>query len=143
MDLPSEKDPIQSAETERQRKTHSLNSFSHDRFSNPPPSPNSSRKSRPISMFVHPQEKLSNQNSEIINNNGFNTMPTPENTTSPSMPFSLSSATVSEVDVASVNSSKTMEMSSNTEDQESLSSDFAERTNNPQGIVKMLCELDV
>src|SRR2546430_17695852 len=115
MDLPSEKDPTQSAETERQRKAHSL-----DQFSTSPPSPNSPKKSRPISMFVHPQENLSNQTSEITNNNGFNTMPALETPTSPSMPFTLAPATNSEVDIASVNSLRT----NYTEDQESLYSDL-------------------
>ncbi|RIA82502.1 Rho GTPase activation protein [Glomus cerebriforme] len=136
MDPLSEKDLIQSAE--RQRKAQSLDSHNllNDQFSNPPPSPNSPRKSRPISMFVHPQEKL-NQTSETLNNNNLNIMPTPENTIPPSTPFSLAS----EVDVASINSVKTVE-TNNTGDQESLYSDILERANNPQGIIKMLCELD-
>jgi len=139
MDLPTEKDPTQISETERQRKAHSLDSRSHDQLSNSPPSPNSPKKSRPISMFVHPQENLSNQTSEITNNNGFNTMPALETPTSPSMPFTLAPATNSEVDIASVNSLRT----NYTEDQESLYSDLVERANNPQGIIKILCELDV
>jgi hypothetical protein len=124
---------------ERQRKVHSLDShnLSHEQFSNSSSSPNSPRKSRPISMFVHPQEKLSNQTSETTNNISFNIMPTPENTIPLSIPFSLAP----EVDVASVNSFKTVE-TSHTGDQESLYSDVSERANNPQGVIKMLCELD-
>jgi len=146
MDSPSEKEPAQS--TERERKAQSLNVISHnqsyDQFS-APISPNSLKKSRPISMFVHPQEKLSNKTSEITNNNNFNAMPPPENTTPPSsMTFSFALATNSEVDVASVNSFRTMDTNTSyTGDQESLSSDVTERANGLQGIIKMLCELDV
>ncbi|CAB5133239.1 unnamed protein product [Rhizophagus irregularis] len=138
MDSFSEKDLIQNAE--RQRKASSLDShnISYEQFSNSS-SPNSPKKSRPISMFVHPQEKL-NQTSEVTNNNNFNIMPTPENTIPPSLP-SIPYPLAQEVDVASVNSFKTVE-TSHTGDQESLCSDVLERANNPQGIIKMLCELD-
>jgi hypothetical protein len=134
MDSFSEKDSIQSAE--RQRKASSLDSHNldHEQFSSSS-LPNSTRKSRPISMFVHPQEKLSNQTSEITNNTSFNIMPTQENTMPPSIPF----PSAPEVDVASVISRET----NHTGDQESLCSDVLERANNPQGIIKMLCELDV
>ncbi|GES88458.1 RhoGAP-domain-containing protein [Rhizophagus clarus] len=136
MDSFSEKDPTQSAE--RQRKASSLDShnLSYEQLSNSS-SPNSPKKSRPISMFVHPQEKLSTQTSEVMNNTNFNIMPTPENTIPPSIPFPLAP----EVDVASVSSFKTVE-TNNTGDQESLYSDGLERANDPQGIINMLCELD-
>ncbi|CAG8813795.1 11014_t:CDS:2, partial [Racocetra fulgida] len=57
------------------------------------------------------------------------------------MTFSLPPATNSEVDVASVNSFRTID-TNQTGDQESLSSDFTDRANEPQGLIKLLCEID-
>ncbi|CAG8505076.1 27620_t:CDS:10 [Racocetra persica] len=94
-----------------------------------------------MSTFVHPQERLDSEqttNSETINS----AMPAPEASYSNNtMPFSLPPATNSEVDVASVNSFRTID-TNQTGDQESLSSDFTDRANEPQGLIKLLCEID-
>ncbi|CAG8618131.1 12011_t:CDS:10, partial [Dentiscutata heterogama] len=139
--MESNSENVPSQNNERQRKVQSLNVSTLPGLinfdpSSPPNSPNSPKKSRPMSMFIHPQERLA---SEQTTNSA---MVAPEASYSNNnVPFSFPPATNSEVDVASVNSFRTID-TNQTGDHESLSSDITDRANEPQGLIKLLCEID-
>ncbi|CAG8574261.1 9732_t:CDS:10, partial [Acaulospora colombiana] len=133
--------------TERQRKAQSLNVATQpdpvnpdSPSSSPPQTPDSPKKSRPISLFVHPQERMANSPSEQTIDYS---APPLDGSPANYVPFSFAPAVSSEVDVASLSSSRTVDTNqSQTFDQESVSSDTAERENESQGFVKLLCEID-
>ncbi|CAG8504023.1 29154_t:CDS:10 [Gigaspora margarita] len=139
--MESNSENVPSQNNERQRKVQSLNVATLPGLitfdpSSPPHSPNSPRKSRPMSMFIHPQERLA---SEQTTNSAMVAPEAPYSNNN--MPFSFAPATNSEVDVASVNSFRTID-TNQTGDHESLSSDITDRANEPQGLIKLLCEVD-
>ncbi|CAG8805969.1 9865_t:CDS:2, partial [Dentiscutata erythropus] len=139
--MESNSENVPSQNNERQRKVQSLNVTTLPGLinfdpSSPPNSPNSPKKSRPMSMFIHPQERLA------LEQTTNSAMVAPEASYSNNnVPFSFAPATNSEVDVASVNSFRTID-TNQTGDHESLSSDITDRANEPQGLIKLLCEID-